>query len=71
MDKLLYDKLEERDRAGSERLLRATRPGFLHDLFGLEYGDMLYRIEGDILTLLRVSQPRLQCPGRTLFTLLL
>jgi len=28
MDKLLYDKLDERDRAGCRALLRATRPGF-------------------------------------------
>ena len=54
MDKLLYGKPEEHDRAGSERLLRATRPGLLHDLFGLEYGGMLYRIEGDVSTVLRV-----------------
>ena len=54
MDTLLYGKPEERDRAGSETLLRATRPGLLHDLSGLEYGNMLYRIEGDVLTVLRV-----------------
>ena len=54
MDKLLYGKPEEHDRAGSETLLRATRPGLLHDLSGLEYGNMLYRIDGDVSAQLHV-----------------